>query len=187
MQELICILDRSGSMASKESDVLEGFKKFIEDQKALGEANLTVIRFNDTVEKQYEGRLQDYEPPQEWGSMGLTALLDAMGYAFTSTRERFEREKPEKVIVAVFTDGLENYSREFTAKQIMDMVKEHEEKYGWTFIYFGPSIDAWNQAQSFGFSPQNSVIYDENDTKVAFMDMSRMVANIRQLNDRHMA
>ena len=54
----------------------------------------------------------------EYDPMGMTALLDAIGITIDSVGKRLsetpEDERPEKVIIAITTDGEENSSREYT-------------------------------------------------------------------------
>ena len=50
LTELVCILDRSGSMGGLESDTIGGFNGMIERQKKEGEkVNVTTILFDDEV------------------------------------------------------------------------------------------------------------------------------------------
>ena len=81
--EIVCIIDRSGSMESIADDAVGGFNSFLESQKALpGEARLTLVLFyhellfvHDSVE------LERVEPldRQTFVPRGSTALFDAIG------------------------------------------------------------------------------------------------------------
>jgi hypothetical protein len=45
--EIICILDRSGSMSSIIDDMIGGFNQYIEDQKKIeGKCNITIALFD---------------------------------------------------------------------------------------------------------------------------------------------
>ena len=54
-QEIICIIDRSGSMETIKSDAIGGFNSFIEGQRKFGgEAALTLVLFNDDYKVVYD-------------------------------------------------------------------------------------------------------------------------------------
>ena len=49
--EIVVILDRSGSMASIGKATVEGFNKFLDEQKnSEGEAFITLVQFDDRYE-----------------------------------------------------------------------------------------------------------------------------------------
>ena len=80
---IVFILDRSGSMAGKENDVVGAFNAFLEDQKKLeDEARLTTVLFDDQYEILHDGiNIQTVEPitRKDYFVRGATALLDAVG------------------------------------------------------------------------------------------------------------
>jgi hypothetical protein len=54
--EIVCIIDRSGSMESIKDDAIGGFNTFLEAQKAQqGEALMTLILFDHEMITLYEG------------------------------------------------------------------------------------------------------------------------------------
>ena len=86
--ELVCILDRSGSMSGLESDTIGGFNSLINKQKkedgmcyvstVLFNSESTVIHDRVPIEKIEPMTADDYVPG------GNTALLDAIGSGFQS-------------------------------------------------------------------------------------------------------
>ena len=49
--EIVCILDRSGSMGGLESDTISGFNSFVQRQRAVdGRARLTLVLFDGQYE-----------------------------------------------------------------------------------------------------------------------------------------
>ncbi len=124
------ILDRSGSMQSMVEPAIAGFNRFLDDQrKAPGHARLTLVLFDD----QYEVPCQSL-PIEEVTELdtttyvprGTTALLDAIGRTIEELGQRLaatpEPERPGQVIVAIFTDGLENASLQFDHHKIARMI-----------------------------------------------------------------
>jgi hypothetical protein len=73
-------------------------------------------------------------------------LLDAIGRTIKETDRRIsalpEGEKPGKVILAIFTDGEENASQEYTAKHISDLIRIYRDTKGWEFIFLAANQDA---------------------------------------------
>ena len=117
---IICILDRSGSMASIMSDSIGGFNTFLKKQKELpDEATITVALFDDKYELLYDN--VDIKKAEEltskiWYPRGTTALYDAIGKTINTDRAKLKslgNEAPSKVLVCIVTDGLENASTEY--------------------------------------------------------------------------
>lgn len=180
MQEIICILDASGSMGYVEMQAIEGFNKFLIDQKAIGEANLTIIWFDDKYEVAYEGLLSEAALLTHWKVQGMTALYDAIGKTFARVKERFTAEKPEKVILVVQTDGQENASMEFSGNDINKLITEHEQKYAWEVIFMGAGLSSINTAKTIGIRSVNAINYEIHDTYDAFSGVySNTVASYR--------
>jgi len=182
---LLIVLDRSGSMTSCWSDTKGGFKTTIEDQKKQpGECILSVYVFDDKVEV-----IEDFVDIQKANSellvnpRGSTALLDALGKAIVTSGEKLaalpENERPERVLVTQFSDGLENASREYTAESVKNLVKEQEEKYGWKFMFIGASLESVAQANSFGFNAANSAVYSTTNSKGTFDTVNKKFAMYR--------
>ena len=179
MQEIICVLDRSGSMSSVKNDAVEGFNKFIKDQQEIDDANLTVIWFDDGFKVGYEGLLSEFSLLDNWPMGGSTALRDAIGKTFNHVSDRFRKEQPEKVIMAILTDGYENSSVEFTQEVVADLIKHHKSKYGWEVIFLAADQDAWATAKHFGISKEHAINYRSADTRDGFASYSSVVASLR--------
>jgi uncharacterized protein YegL len=180
MQELICILDKSGSMQAVANDAVHGFNSFLKSQKAIGEANLTVVMFDDKFEVAYEGLLSKGKKLKQWPNGGTTALYDAIGKTIEHVRERFSQEQPEKVIMAIMTDGEENSSQQFNKDQIASELKEHQDKYGWDVIYLAANQDAWAVAESLNIAADNAFDFDTDNTVGAFAMYSDAVSERRK-------
>jgi Mg-chelatase subunit ChlD len=179
MQEIICILDGSGSMAGVANEARNGFNQFLKDQQEIGDANITVIWFDHEWSVEYEGCLKDAKPIGSWKLGGMTALYDAIGKTFNHVKDRFDVEKPEKVIMAIQTDGHENCSKEFTKSIAGDLIKEHEEKYGWEVVFLGAGLSVAEQARDLNIKACNTIVYDSSNTKGGLGQYSSTVASRR--------
>ena len=156
---LVFVIDKSGSMYSSRDDVTGGFKKTIDEQKAIKEGKVTVslFTFNEKVEQKYLGvDINDIEK-FHYSPDGMTAMNDGIGTAIDKVGEwLYEKDKrgaemPGKTLVVVMTDGMENASKEYTLKQVQDKIKEQTDKYSWEFIYMGTDITTSKAADTLGF------------------------------------
>lgn len=193
--QIICILDRSGSMSSIMDDSIGGFNTFIKQQKELPDkATLTVALFDDKYELLYDNvDIKDVKEitNQEWFPRGTTALYDAIGKTINDVKLNHAKlgvEAPSKVLVCVVTDGHENDSKEYSKYDIQKLI-ENCEKDDWNFIYLAANQDAFSVGSSFGISGGNTFTYTAstdgvfnmtstlNDAAVSYRSMSTTDAN----------
>lgn len=179
MQEIICVLDKSGSMGVVADDAVGGFNAFLDEQKKIGDANLTVVWFDTGFEVGYSGSIMDAVPLKSWPRGTMTALTDAMGKTFNHVKDRFSKEQPETVVMAILTDGHENASVEFTKEAVAALIKEHQDKYGWEVVFLAADQDAWGAAQHYGISKGDTANYSSSNTMAGFSVMSSAVASRR--------
>lgn len=154
------IIDESGSMSGTESDIIGGFKKIIDEQKANkdGKCAVSLYKFASKVSKIYIGKDVndvDYLDEKSYCPGGCTAMNDAIGTAIDEIGKWLdamdEAEKPEKNLIVIMTDGEENASVEYSFSKVKEMIKHQEEKYSWSFMYLGADISDASYAKSYGF------------------------------------
>ena len=189
LTEIVFILDRSGSMSGLEADTIGGFNSMIERQKQeTGEAYVSTVLFDNDCEVLHDRIPMDRVPvmtEKEYYVRGCTALLDAVGGAIhhIGNVHKYAREedRPEKTIVVITTDGMENASRQYTYDRIRRMVERQKEKYGWEFLFLGANMDAIAEAGRFGIDADRSVSYisDHIGTKKNYAAISRAVSRMR--------
>ncbi len=162
---IISILDRSGSMANIISDSIGGFNTFLKQQKELpDDATITIVLFDDEYEVLYSNvniKNVDLLTDKIWTPRGTTALYDAIGKTINSEKIKLNKlkdEAPDKVLVCIVTDGMENASREFRLDDIKKMIKDCEND-NWNFIYLAANQDAFSVGRSFGISGGNTFTY----------------------------
>lgn len=187
---IICILDRSGSMASIIDDSIGGFNTFLDEQKKLpDEATITVALFDDKYDLIYDNvdiKKAEELTKNEWMPRGSTALYDAIGKTINSEKEKLNKlgvEKPSKVLVCIVTDGYENASREYSKDNIKSLISDCE-KDDWNFIYLAANQDAMTVGNSFGVSVGNTFTYTSTSRGVTDMSniMYTATANYRAMN-----
>lgn len=151
------IIDSSGSMCGSEADVIGGFKRVIEEQKANenGSCAVTVIDFNSYPEIVCIGKdVHDVDSEFNYTVGGGTALFDAITLGIDRTHEYNmnldNTERPEKTMVVIMTDGGENCSRHSTGASVKAKIKEMETEFGWSFVYLGADLTNVNDADTLG-------------------------------------
>lgn len=191
--EIVLIIDKSGSMDSIKDDAIGGFNSFLTEQKNIDrDANVTFVLFDDRYDLIHNGK--DINEVEEltnktYRPSGTTALLDAVGRTIDRVGERLDElkdsEKPENVIVFILTDGLENASSDYSRNQIKEMIKHQESKYSWEFIYGGANQNAFAEAGGMGIKAQNTFNFEATGkgTRRAYENSSDMVANYRKSLD----
>ena len=186
--ELVFILDKSGSMAGMEKDTIGGFNAMIEKQKAVnGKVYVSTVLFSNYSEVLHDRKtLEEIAPltEKDYQVGGCTALLDAIGGAIKhiGNIHKYARKEdvPAHTIFIITTDGMENASREYHSKQIKDMIRRQEEKYGWEFLFVAANIDAVETAESIGIRKERAANYNvEEDTGVLFAEMSDTICEYR--------
>ena len=148
--EIAFILDRSGSMNPHAEAAVAGFNEFLREQQEVdGIARITLVLFDDRYEVPFDN-LPVSEvvclDEEAYSPRGTTALLDAIGKTIKSFKKRIQdlpkKKRPEQVIFAIFTDGLENASRKYSWQDIADKIRKRQEKDGWEFLFLAANQDA---------------------------------------------
>ena len=163
--ETICILDRSGSMGGTVDDSIGGYNTFLKKQKEDdGENTITLVLFDNKYDVIYENidiNEVDDLTDKVYIPRGMTSLNDAIGRTLVTARERHmklpEDKRPENVVVAILTDGMENSSREYSSDKIKELVKLYEKEYNWKFMYLAANQDSFAVGQAYGFSRGNTL------------------------------
>lgn len=187
--ELVFILDKSGSMAGMEQDVIGGFNSMIEKQKSIGgTAYVSTILFSNFSEVLHDRkRLEEIQPltDKDYEVGGCTALLDAIGGAVKhiGNIHKYARKEdvPTKTVFIITTDGMENASTEYRKDQIKKLINRQEKQFGWEFLFVAANIDAVETAESLGIQSDHATNYCvKEDTEVMFSEMSETICNFRR-------
>lgn len=151
------VLDRSGSMESMKREIIGGFNNFIKEQKEVpGTATMTLVQFDDQID-----RLASFKPLGDMQELndstyqprGCTKLYDAIGLTVNSVKDEIAKSeaKPDKVLVVILTDGMENASQEYETDSIKSLL-EAQQKEGWEFTFIGANQDAILTARGIGLA-----------------------------------
>jgi uncharacterized protein YegL len=188
--EIVCIIDRSGSMASIKDDAIGGFNAFLETQKAQqGEALMTLILFDQDMTSVYEGvPLADVAPltGESYVPRGYTALLDAVGSTIDAVGCRLastpEQERPDQVVVVILTDGEENASKHYSQRDVYERIKHQREVYSWEFLFLGANIDAEQVAESIAIARSKAYTFESRGrgSSTAYQKVSTGISGFRK-------
>lgn len=163
------LLDESGSMDDNgmAGALREGFngyvKGLLEDTEV--EYTMTVAKFttDNGVDMRYSVMGGSNIPVKDvvflteenYVPFASTPLYDAIARIVKET------EVPEgtAVLTVIYTDGLENASREFSSESINKLILDSEAK-GWTFLFMGAAKEAWGNAHIFhGTVASNNMMF----------------------------
>jgi hypothetical protein len=156
--EILFIMDRSGSMGSCAADAVGGFNQFLKDQKKKPKGKrLSLFQFDDQFEYTYKSeKLKNCKPlvlGKTYVPRGMTALVDAVGGSINAL-------KAKKAIVAIYTDGFENASKEYTYDDIEKLIKKKRKK-DWEVIFLASDMSkeqAMGIAGSMGISMTKTAV-----------------------------
>ncbi len=170
------ILDQSGSMQHLKHEVISSFNEQVEMifklQKTEPEVEIkiTLCTFNDIVSFMYIA--QNFEQLQKLTSNdyqpnSCTALYDAIGITMLKINEI--KHPADQVFLAIFTDGLENASTDYTAKDISHKLKKAE-KDGWEVKFFCRYEDSHRYKQDLDLSDNMQFCLSLNEDGLKAME-----------------
>lgn len=158
MTSIYFLLDRSGSMEGRVSDVIKGFNDFLHDHQQLDDCDVSLYTFSSECTPVFQSNPasesrdltgEDYTPS------GSTALLDAMGMVL----DRIPSMSQRKQVLIVITDGEENSSHKFSRRNIRTKV---EERQGLELLFIGSNQDAILNGSSLGGRQRTCLEYVDN-------------------------
>ena len=184
-QEVIAIIDRSGSMNGKEADTVGGINSTLDIIKQDLKPNELVkvsIKLFDHEERMLIRSLniEDVRPLElkQYVPRGQTALYDAIGSTLTYFMEK-KLHNPtcyDTCLIYVATDGYENCSKNFNADSLKKLIISAQKSYNIELIYLGANQDAILEASKIGILPTHAINYSE--TSEQCMSAYRSVGNV---------
>lgn len=160
----LIIIDASGSMSSKVTEVVGGIKQIFNQIKEEAKISKNVVR---TIVVDFSGVkdfkvIVDSTDPQmlteevanKYATRGWTALYDAIGQSFSMITD-----DQDGVFVSIMTDGEENSSIEYKSEDIKKIIEGAKEK-KWEIVFLGTTEEELQNARSMGI--EKSIQYDNS-------------------------
>jgi hypothetical protein len=151
------LLDRTGSMEPIWSEALSSVNAYADGLATLDggprvDADITLAAFDAQDGLQFDV-LRSGVDAERWRKVtndeinprGMTPLYDAIGRIVTLA----EKDRPEKAVIVIMTDGEENSSTEMTkksAKAALDRIRSK----GWEVVFLGTEFSNFNDAEGVG-------------------------------------
>ncbi|MEL7546480.1 MAG: VWA domain-containing protein [Pseudomonadota bacterium] len=160
------LLDRTGSMSGIWDEALSSVNTYaaavgkLEEGEADDlETKVTLAAFDFQNGFQYDLLRRDIEPgswqqvsTDEVSPRGMTPLFDAINRTITMA----EADGPEKAVIVIMTDGLENSSREVT-RDGAKAALERAEARGWEVVFLGAEFANFADAEGVGVASSKSM------------------------------
>lgn len=174
--DIVFLLDKSGSMSGSESDTIGGYNSFLKKEKKNNcESLVTTVLFDNSysriIDRVEISKVKNLTE-EDYYVGGCTALYDAIGKTITE----MDKNKPDKVLFVITTDGLENASVEYSKQNIKSMIKKHK---NYEFIFLGAGIDSYSEGESIGIKRSNISNYSKS--KKGIENMFRAVNKLSEM------
>ncbi|HVY87884.1 MAG TPA: vWA domain-containing protein [Hyphomonadaceae bacterium] len=151
------LLDRTGSMEPRWTEALSSVNAYAKELATLDggprvDAEITLAAFDAQDGMQFDV-LRDDVDARRWRKVtsdevsprGMTPLYDAIGRMVSLA----EKDRPEKAVIVIMTDGEENSSTEMTKKSVKAALDRVRAK-GWEVVFLGAEFANFNDAEGVG-------------------------------------
>lgn len=164
--ELVFILDKSGSMTGLRDRTISDFNELLGNYRSqFPDAYISLVQFDHNYEPNYLHLPVGKAAPlthETYQPRGNTALYDAVCRTIDEVGLKISRLPTEeqwntKVVVAIFTDGQENWSKTYSAEDVKRRIEHQQSRYNWQFTYMGANQDAILAAGQIGISAGNAL------------------------------
>jgi uncharacterized protein YegL len=173
-------------MGNLHQTAISCFNEFIDGQKmALGTADISLLLFDHEIVWAYKSVPLEQVPALNddiYWVRGSTALYDAMGTGIDMLGKELtamqEQDRPEIVLVVVFTDGMENASRKYTKSDIKYLIDHQRNHYNWDFMFLSSDPMALDFASEVHIDRAHihQVENSKNGMEVAFNTVNSHIA-----------
>jgi hypothetical protein len=172
----VFILDQSGSMQCLKKEVVTSYNEQVEAISKLklnnpdSEIKFTLCVFNDEINLKFIDRnIEELKKlkPDEYQPNSCTALYDAIGITFSKLGNHIN--PGDQVFFAIFTDGLDNASSDFSAKDIRNKLKQAEKR-GWKIKFFCQDEDNIFYQENFGITDNQIMNVTLNESGLKMME-----------------
>lgn len=170
LTHIALVIDKSGSVKHIKEPLIAAVNKFLDDQsKVAGELTAQVFRFNTRLEATDPAPIASIQrlTPGNFKVSGWSRLYDSIAEAVELTGRRLaalpEDQRPSKVIVAIFTDGMDNRSENYSAAVLANAIDHQSSVYNWSFVFLGGNMNAGREAEKIGIPRSNAFRFTADD------------------------
>ena len=144
------VLDASGSMSHLRDGTVATMKTFFASLASPDDQTVIDLwQFNDEISHLVDGAdlaKGGGAAIENYATGGCTALYDAICTGIDELGKKFaampEEDRPDAVVFAILTDGLENASTRFSLPDVKARIAHQSEKYSWDFRFLAANQDA---------------------------------------------
>ena len=178
------LLDRTGSMSDIWDEALNSVNAYA---TSFGEADEGEVEGED-IETRLTLAIFDYQESmqfdvlrenviaEDWTNVtndeasprGMTPLFDAIGQIVSLA----ETDAPEKAVIVIMTDGLENSSRELTKDGAKAALDRAEAK-GWQVVFLGAEFARFDDAEAVGISASKSMAVGQGSMQESMSNLAK--------------
>jgi hypothetical protein len=174
------LLDRTGSTEPIWSEALSSVNAYAEGLGTLDggprvDADITLAVFDAQDGFQFDV-LRNNVDAEKWKKVtnnevtprGMTPLYDAIGRIVSLA----EKDKPEKAVIVIMTDGEENSSEEMTkatTKAALDRVR----KKGWEVVFLGAEFSKFNDAEGVGQTSSRNMAVSKDQLEGSMRNLAK--------------
>lgn len=174
------LLDRTGSMSSIWDEALGSVNAYVAsviepDDGPDVNNDITLAVFDaqdglqfDVLRKNVTGENWNEVTSEEVAPRGMTPLFDAIGRIISVA----EADAPEKAVIVIMTDGMENSSREFNKEQAKSALDRVEGK-GWQVVFLGAEFANFSDADAVGVSASKQMAVSKDQLGTTMHNLAK--------------
>jgi hypothetical protein len=162
-----------GSVNAYAASVREADEGEIDGEDIETDVTLAVFDYQDGMQFDV---LRDSVKAEDWENVtddeanprGMTPLFDAIGRMVSLA----EADKPERAVIVIMTDGLENSSRELT-KDGAKAALERAEAKGWEVVFLGAEFASFDDAEKVGVTASKRMAVGKGSMQDAMSSLAK--------------
>lgn len=162
-------LDESGSMAGCKKETISGLNEQIQEIKKHSniDSTITWVTFSGAsdIKVKYSAKPIseiDIITEDQYNPNGTTAMYDGVARLINEMQQKVVDNDYTTYLILIISDGYENASKEYTAKQLADIIKEKQTTNRWTISYLGANQDLTVVNENLGFNNGNLFVYKDD-------------------------
>lgn len=183
----VFVLDESGSMYGIQRQAQEAVNEQVQDAKINLEGSgvesvVSLVKFSSSVGDPvfWNKPLNEVPNVSNYCPNGMTAMLDAVGFAIDKLNQQSDINDPgTSVLFVIVSDGYENASNRETYASIAEKIQQAQDTGRWTFTYSGANQDLSKVAKQMNIPIGNTQLYTASSIGMKSATTSRSLGNMQ--------